>query len=427
MNANESVHESSTLRDLLEEIVDEVSPSLGYSAAVKRRAAMLRRRRRTRRLLASVTTVCLLSVGGTALHIRLDELDGQDDTAAAATDGPFLSWDPTGNRARDANLLQQALRIWDNADTGPHGAVHPLLLDDENALGPVIVVEGRSRTGEPRLAFITASADNKEALSLRVDRPAPDPVTTRTISLVTPWMQSDGSLATSSWAVALSAPGADRVTITSTAVDEQEIGDNDGQGHRHQISFLPLSATALTCTVTTYWSHGTATGQPASGGTVRDVQPVAATVRETSDSSVKAQVNGANTAVAPGQFVAISDGLLGRVRSVSGGTLEIQPVTAASSVVSSRTSLSNIHGNLRGSGSGITFTDISDKDQDQVLVGNRVEVIDPAETDPRVGAITVGRISDRSSSGAGMEVQPTATVKPGSVVYVLTPPASRNG
>jgi len=111
-------------------------------------------------------------------------------------DGPFLGWPARGEWASDAALEERAERTWDAASrgeaAGAHDDVRVLFASPNDLVGSVVVLEGRSHHGQPRLAILTGprqltqvSAGAELPLALRVDVPAPKPHTARQISFLT--------------------------------------------------------------------------------------------------------------------------------------------------------------------------------------------------------------------------------------------------
>ncbi|MEV6964973.1 rod shape-determining protein MreC [Hamadaea sp. NPDC051192] len=399
----------------LAQLAESQSPSDGEPVRqVRRRAARLQRRR-------AAAVLSALGVLVAVLGLR-QLLIGGGPMPVTAPDGPFLGWAVAGHTTQP-DLVERAVRVWISATspqrTAPVAAtdVHVLLADDDTALGAVFVMEARIND-EPRLAIVTSSTDDPNTLVLRADRPAPDP-TSRVVSFVSARMGTRGGLGSVAWAIAVAAPGVTRIAVTSTTVDDV-YDDGGGEARRYVITLLPVSATPLTTTVTAYHGRDKVTHERIQGGAPGDAVAVPAAVLQVSDDLISIDVTGI-PAAQPGQLIATPDGLVGRIESIHDRIASVLRATAAGFAMTARTSLSNYTGSLHGTNAGIVFSEV-DADA-PVLAGNRIEVDDPSQQAPAVGAITVGRISHQTGTGEArsFKVTPSATV--GQEVFVLIPGA----
>ena len=166
------------VRDGLAVLAEPVTPTEGYESRIMRRADRLRARRRV--ATGAAAALCL------AMLVTLVQIVGVGSApqlAASPPDGPFLGWAPVGDV--DAGLVREATEIWDRTDSaGPHTAVRPLVATRHPSLHlAVVVLQGYDKRGDARLAFFTGDSAGAAALQMRVDRPAPDPVSTQVLAI----------------------------------------------------------------------------------------------------------------------------------------------------------------------------------------------------------------------------------------------------
>lgn len=139
-------------------------------------------------ILAAITVTAAL-VAGWAIT-RSARLAAPAWTPAPAG-GPFLPWPVVGNATTDRDLVQRAIHAWDTSGQpevlAAHTDVRPLLIQTGTPAGPVVILQGNDQGGTARTAILTGTTGRgtDAPLYLRADRRAPDPRTTRQISMVT--------------------------------------------------------------------------------------------------------------------------------------------------------------------------------------------------------------------------------------------------
>jgi hypothetical protein len=208
-----------------------VRPDL--ARAVASRAARRRRARAART--ASVVALCL-AAALPAWHVLAPRLDpGRFEPAAA--DGAFLGWAPRGDLANDADFVRGAVAAWDGGDTA-HTDVRVLYAGRSRTVDSVVVLEGNDPDGATRLAILTGPLLAPTASTggappapvvVRADRPAPDPATTRQVSLITrhlpgPAGYGSASLGDDLVLVAVAEPGAVVGKVAGAAWDTYSDG-----------------------------------------------------------------------------------------------------------------------------------------------------------------------------------------------------------
>ncbi|MEV6931553.1 hypothetical protein AB0M46_44665 [Dactylosporangium sp. NPDC051485] len=397
------------LQQRLHDLADELGPLPVPHEEIRHRTRRLRGRRRAGGLAALAAAVAVVTIG-VALVARPTPMP------VTAADGPFLGWPVTGN-ATGTSLLAEAVQVWDSTlASGPHTDIHALLVErDPVLLGPVVVLEGRDAQGEPRLAILTGTADDRDALRLRADRPAPDPVTTRVVSMVS------GRLGTATgiepldsrpaaWLFALGAPGVTGFGYHSTAVDQELVeGGGPDLGRRLLVS-LPPGATPINTTVIARHNGTVVFRGPADGGAIGDAVAVPATVLARSPDHVRIQ--GSPRALIAGLLVATPDGLLGRITAASGEEADVELVTAASFSIDALTDITYRPLRVAGAG-GSARLDRIPADAN-VVATNRIVTVDPAQHSDRLGTLTVGRVGT-----TGHDLVPATATSDLSRVYVM--------
>jgi hypothetical protein len=396
------------LQRRLHDLAGELGPLPVPYEEIRRRTRRLRNRRRVGGLTAVAAAVAAVTVG-VALAARPAPMP------VTTPDGPFLGWPVTGN-ATGTGLLAEAVRVWDDTRaSGPHTDVHPLLVDHDPAvLGPVVVLEGRDAQGEPRLAILTGSAQDRDRLRLRADRPAPDPVTTRVVSMVS------GRLGTatgveplgsrpSAWLLALGAPLVTGFGYHSTAVDQESVEGGGPDLGRWLLVSLPPGGTPINTTVIARHSGTVVFRGPADGGAIGDAVAVPVTV--VARSPDHARIQGSPRALLPGRLVATPDGLLGRITAASGGEADVELVTAASFGIDALTDITYRPLRVVGAGGSARLDHVPP--DANVVATNRIVAIDPAQHSDRLGTLTVGRVGT-----AGHDIVPATATSDLSRVYV---------
>ena len=402
----------------LVDLADQVRPSEAPEIAVLRRA---RQRRRRQRLAAGCAVVMVAVLAATSITRMVGLADGQ--LAAAPPDGPFLGWEPAGNAVR-SGLAGTVTRVWDAAAASPrpHTETRTLLATRADPLGLVVIAQAYDGSGTPRIGFFAGGGDDGGGLVLRADRPAPDPATTKVVSLVSSRLQGPvGAVSEDDWgayAIVLAMPGVTSVQVSSTTIDQELRNGDGGQSGPVRVQPLPISSTALTTTITGFNGKTRVFRTAAGGGAFGDAEPIAGQVTTRGPESLTVSV--ADTSrVKPGQLAATGDGLVGRVSAVDTAAHQviIEAPTAAGFSSPAYTDISNHSGQVHGDGAGLRLQDLPT--EADVNVGNRVLVPDPAQRDTRVGALTVGRVSGLSP----VRLTTTANFATVRQVSIMVPPA----
>lgn len=414
------------LREGLVELAEPVTPVEGYEHEVMRRARRIRGRRRIGAGAAAAVCVAVL-----VTMFRVLGVGSAPRLAAVPPDGPFLGWSAVGDV--DAELVREAAGVWDRTGSaGPHTGVRTLVATRDQELHSVVVVQGYDRQGSARLAFFTSDASAANALRLRADRPVPDPVTTRVISLVSPRLTGPaGAVSKDPWgtyAIAVAMPGVTAVHVFSTAIDEQLIGEPDAPTGRLAVQSLPLAATAQTTVIAGFIKPkrpfaGAAKvfEEPGEDGADGDARAVPAeVVGRTGQQIVVTFPKG--RAVRQGQLAVVAEGLVGRVTAVDAGRGEatVDLVTGIGFTGEVYTNISNVPGSGRGTGQKLIMERIPAGGE--VLQGNRVMMPDPSQENSQVGAVTIGRASaEKAADASAVELTPAADLSRLDKVSIMTP------
>lgn len=278
---------------------------------------------------------------------------------------------------------------------------------------------------------------------LRADRPGPDPVTTRALTLVTPRVGPGvGQIAAAQsvaaaqpatplpddakqtdlpsgtvhgvFVIALAAPGTEHVRYDTTVVDQRWGTDTPG-GPKSRLVIESTFADAAAYNTTFVGYIGGVDVWRASGVRgVGDPVSVAATVAHRSDSQLTLQAPpGDVVRIKPGLLAVTRDGLVGRVVDVSGRQVRVQPVTASGFTMEAHSAISNHPGVVAGTGGSVVFT----RDDGRTGDVHRVVVEDPAQLDARTGAVTVGFVTGGAANR--MRIRPAAEA--GDKVWILVP------
>lgn len=414
----------------LVDLAGPVIPAEGYERQIMRRADRLRRRRRI--VAGAAATVCVAVL---VTMVRLVGFGSAPHLAASPPDGPFLGWSPVGSV--DAALVREATGVWDRTDSsGPHTAVRALVATHQYRLGAALVVlQGYDTRGAARLAFFTGDPRAAGALRMRVDRPAPDPVTTQVISLVSPRLtgaagvvSSDPGGGTHTVAIAVARPGVTAVRVSSTTVDDDLVQDPDGPTSRLVVQEFPVETTAQTTTIVGFSTPRRPFARPvkvfeASGedGVPGDARAVPAEVVSRTGQQVTAAFpTGEN--VRPGQLAVVAAGLVGRVATVDAvrGEATVELVTSSQFTGAAYTNISNVPGFVRGTGGKLVMEGMP-PDGD-VYRTNRVSMLDPSQPGDQYGAVTIGRASaDKARGATTVELTPTADLAHLTGLWIMTP------
>lgn len=404
----------------LEDLAESCAPGPDPFSGVRRRVRTARRRRRVTVLGVVVAAVCTL-----ALLIAPAVVRDRTGLPIVPADGPLLGWTAAGN-AVDSPYAQVATKVWDNASVdgsplGSHTDVRALLVQMDRALGPVIVLQGVDSEGRPRVALVTASVGDRENVRLRADAPAPDPNSTKVLSFMTARMGISGDgMGDPVWLIAVAAPGVDRITAASTAVDESSVeGAGPPSSGRLLVTTFPRYASAFNSTVTLYRGGRQVLSTPVSHSGLGDATaiPVEVLSRNGADYVVRRPVELHD--VATNAVVATADGLIGIVRSTTDRELNVVGVTDKTFAMRGEIAIAGISGKLVGDGNSLYF----DPDDSAAVIngGNRVVVDAPAGD-----KITLGRIEGNPVDGPprrtakGYVVKPTAsTPAVGSMGFIM--------
>jgi hypothetical protein len=188
---------------------------------------------------------------------------------------------------------------------------------------------------------------------------------------------------------------------------------------RFMITLLPSAATPLTTSVLGTIGKARILTTAVDGGGRQDAEFIPAKVTAVDEKSVNLAVPDTSD-LAVGQLVGTSSGLVGRLTQVS-PTVVAELVNSQEFEISARTSITNLTGQLRGTGSKVIF-DVSAGSG--VLLTNRVEVVDPSQMSASAGAISVGRIvatGDTSVGGTNSFVIGFTPPTLGASVYISVP------
>ncbi|MFI1997048.1 rod shape-determining protein MreC [Actinoplanes sp. NPDC020271] len=421
------MYDTTELRDGLAELAEPVTPTEGYEGAIVRQAGRIRRRRRI--ATATAASVCLTVV---VTMFRVAGYGSAGQLAASPPDGPFLGWPAVENV--DGALVREAVQVWDRAGSaGPHTAVRALAATQNPRLrSAVVVLQGYDKQGAARLAFFTGDAGESGALRVRADRPAPDPVTTQVISLVSPRLTGTAGAVSSdgTYAIAVAMPGVTAVRVSSTAVDEEITGSPDAPTSRLVVERLPLNATAQTTTIEGFLKPGRpfagvtkvfqVAGEDGADGDARAVP--AQVVSRSGQQVIVTFAKDAN--VQPGQLAVVAEGLVGRVSAVdtARGEATVDLVTSSGFAGQVYTNISNVRGSVRGDGGKLVMEGIPATGD--VYKTNRVLMPDPAQHSDQIGAVTIGRAAaDNAPGAATVELTPAADLVHLTELSIMTPAA----
>lgn len=348
--------------------------------------------------------------------------------AAVPGKGPFLGWTVAGNAVRDKVLLSKALSTWDTQARTRHHNVHPLAMEATAELGPVVIVEASDATGHTRLGILSGQPNDtarNARLVLRVDTTAP-PTTSPAIGTVSSrWGAVPSQLTpTHTFAIVLAQPGVTATDVDSTSVDAVW-GDSRAAG-RFGIQSLPPQATTVTTRAKLYQGqHVAVSDAPLDAVAFGDPRPVPVTIVKRAESTI--DISATSPAVHVGDLAVTEYGLIGRVTQRTGRTTTVELATASGFSIPAHTSISNIAGEVKGTGHSTVFTQ---QQSGHVAKGNRVEVASPSTGSPTSGAPTVGFAATQIHYRPGNEFAATdaATLRPANVadqlnvLYVLTSP-----
>jgi hypothetical protein len=423
------MRDTTELRDRLADLAEPVVPTEGYDGEIMRRADRLRGRRRF--AAGAAGALCL------AVLVTMFQVVGFGSTpqlTASPPDGPFLGWSPVGDV--DADLVREATGVWDRTNSaGPHTAVRALVATHDRRLSSALVVlQGYDRQGAARLAFFTGDSGAADALRMRADRPAPDPVKTQVVSLVSPRLAgAAGAVSNDGWgtyAIAIAMPGVTAVRVSSTAVDDEMVQEPDGPTSRLVVKELPIAATAPTTTIAGFikpkrpFAKATKVFEvPGEGGVDGDARAVPAeVVSRTGQQVIVAYPK--DQGVRPGQLAVVAEGLVGRVEAVDAvrGEATVDLITSTGFAGQVYTNISNVPGSVRGTGGKLVMENIPAGGE--VYGTNRVVMPDPAQRSDQVGAVTIGRASaDKAAGATTVELTPTADLAHLTRLSIMTPSA----
>ena len=408
------------VRERMVDLAGEVLVPAAPEQVIRRRVRAVRRRR------AAVAGSALLTVAVVAASMILTGINPRGgELAAMAGDGPFLAWDRAGEPSD--TLADDAVRTWDSTGQA-HREVRVLLTTTDSVLGSVVVLQAYNGAGEPRVGFFAAPEAPASAMRLLADRPAPDPASTRVVSLVSPRRPAGfpGDAYWSGYAIAVAMPGVTRLRITSTTIDDEMVEGNGPPTGRYLVRTLPRSSTALTVRVKGFAGTRTAFDSPAQAGATGDAQYLPATVLQRTEDHLEVSVTDVDR-VRVGQLVAVAGGLVGRIAQVDTASrrAQVQLPTAPGFDAPAYTDISNQHGALRHHpGGGLMFDDLATTAQ--VNAGNRILVPDPAQGDPLAGAITAARpTSTRTGGQTAVPADPAVTIGGLREVFISVPAAAR--
>lgn len=320
----------------LRKLAEGVEVPAGLHAGVQRKVRRLRRRRRARQVAgAAAVVLAVAGVASTGSLLRYHRHPTPDATSTRPT-GTLLDWPARGTAASDGALINGATRTW-RATHGLRTDVRTLYAGN-TAVGTIVVLQGRDRSGGARLAWLTTPADGGAvrggSLVVRVDRalPARSPLATSFVSS----RVGTGTRGTDHvFGYALAAPGY-RVQLASRLVD-QELSDMADAGKELTVSVLPRGASAFTTDVVVNGSDGLpASRLRADGGADADPAPVKVRLAAAGAGKAQFAVGGARR-IAAGMAVATPDGLVGTVSAVGKDTGQVTLVSSATARIPVRT------------------------------------------------------------------------------------------
>jgi hypothetical protein len=423
------MHDLTELRDGLADLVEPVLPTEGYEGRIMRRAERIRGRRRI--AAGAAAAVCLAVL---VTMFRVVGFGSTPQLAASPPDGPFLGWSPVGDV--DAGLVREATGAWDRTNSaGPHTAVRALVATHHPRLrSAVVVLQGYDKQGAARLAFFTGDSGAADALRMRVDRPAPDPVDTQVISLVSPRLTgAAGEISKDAWgtyAVAVAMPGVTAVRVSTSTVDDEMTQDPDGPTSRLVVTEMPIAATAQTVTIAGFikpkrpFAKVTKVFEvPGEDGVDGDARAVPAEVVSRNGQQIVVAFP-KDQAVRQGQLAVVAEGLVGRVTAVDAvrGEATVDLITSTGFAGQVYTNISNVPGSVRGTGGKLVMENVPAGGE--VYQTNRVLMPDPSQRSDQVGAVTIGRASaDKAAGATTVELAPTADLAHLTRLSIMTPSA----
>ncbi|GIE90521.1 rod shape-determining protein MreC [Actinoplanes regularis] len=415
------------IRQGLAELADTVRSREGYEANVRKRAQRIRTRRR---VVSAAAAAACLAVVVSAFRILAPAAGPQ--LVATPPDGPFLGWASAGD-ALDAGLLAEAVKAWDStsgSSASPHSAVRPLVATQVPYFGPVVVAQGYDSDGAPRLSFFTADRSNGSALTLRADRPAPDPAQTQVVSLVSSRLTGPSGVASSdywgTYAIVVAMPGLTKLQVDTTAIDQTLRQGGGLDNGRFVVEELSNSSTAPTTTITGYAGTRTVFKTAGEGGAVGDPLAVSAAVVHRDQQQLTVSLADGRT-IREGQLAVARDGLVGRVTAVDQDKKQatIALITSTAFVSPVYTNISNVPGTAHGTGDKVVVENIPLGEKSIINEGNRVLAPDPAQRSDTAGAVTIGRATrDKPNDATTVELTPTVDVAKLTEVQIMTPPAA---
>jgi hypothetical protein len=196
------------LSERLADLAEECAPPIDAAAGAVQRARQLRRR--SLFFAGTSVLVAFAAVAGGALAVTGNG-SSEPSAAKTATTG-YLPWPARGDLADDEVARAKAIKAWDKTG-GPHRDVRVVYGTKQaggarpGSLPTVFLLEGIARDGQLRVAWLTtpdSGADQSSGLTVRADRPAPDPSSTQDVGLV---IQTDVSGVQQWTALDVAAPG----------------------------------------------------------------------------------------------------------------------------------------------------------------------------------------------------------------------------
>ncbi|WP_433386260.1 rod shape-determining protein MreC [Micromonospora sp. KLBMP9576] len=423
------MRDTTELRDGLADLAESVAPTEGYEGKIMRRAERRRGRRRIAAGAAAAVCVAVL-----VTMVRVVGFGPAPQLAAPPPDGPFLGWSPVGDL--DADLVHEATSVWDRTNSaGPHTDVRALVATRHPRLrSTVVVLQGYDKQGNARLAFFTGDLDAADALRMRVDRPAPDPVKTQAISLVSPRLSGAAGEVSNdpagTYAIAIAMPGVTAVRVSNTAVDNEMFQEPEGSTSRLVVKRFPLTATAQTTTIAGFTKPKRPFASltkvfevPGEDGVDGDARAVPAEVLRRNGQQIIVAFP-KDQGVQRGQLAVVAEGLVGRVTAVDTvrGEATVDLITSTGFTGQVHTNISNVPGSVRGTGGKLVMEGVPA--DGEIYQTNRVLMPDPSQQSSQVGAVTIGRASaDKAAGATTVELTPTADLANLTRLSIMTPSA----
>jgi hypothetical protein len=215
--------ENDDLTTRLADLADDCTPPIDPVTGALQHASRLRRRRA-----GIVTGVSVLVASATVAGTVLAETSASSPAPSAgrATTTEYLPWPSRGDLGDDQTARAQAVRAWDKAGGGAHRDVRVLYgtgkagAGTDGSVPTVFLLEGTAKDGELRIAWVTTAdsgAGQSDGLTVRADRPAPDPSATVDVGFVV----RTGVGGTQQWtAFDLAAPG---MTVVVPSIQGAEL------------------------------------------------------------------------------------------------------------------------------------------------------------------------------------------------------------